>query len=700
MAHGKDLIGLGSLMFSEVGLTNSLTVDKNQPEYVDDKIFKDLLESYPTLHSAVFQLENQENLSVPIVTARSDQDILSHNGDISLVQLLEESPSPFHLEELFTQLIEYDFEKGNIAEIERKSVFLSAFVDYFDLHYFLSNGKCMEAFHLILYQKELTFKNCHFIRYEDFSIDVLSLYEGGPSWMQINSEIVSTTSIELRQHELNFLIWYVRCCGIIHLLEQKVISACIGFLDLCGIDSQLVRVDIEAAKRIYFFQVSNKKSKTKIEKERNQTLKEIVNLFLSLKPNSNSIQTALSELEEATRSYVSTSSVSKWLLVTLFCSVHNLELSSGHLCELAEKNDWITFLYEAETQKFPTKQILQIVDYFSDPAIRYHLTVVVQILNEQYSENDSLQYIDPSQNIFTVLLSAQKSKDPAKTLVFLSVESNRPFLSVIATAFPSNSITLVDCIAAFLCAAFPSELTSFRARFSYSVEWKTFLLSELSQLIIAVCENKHLVLLLRCFYIFDPQNIIIKYLSFHQAFLLKNWEFCSKHIEEFVNSLQEKPKFSIGTEEWGKNLAIQLMHLLLTQFNSPYEVSHLISFMEKSKLSPQFKSLVSTFYIMEKTAQKLDLRSSPSEIISLLVSQGIYCFIFFELIYKFFFFEGLFNEARYYSKENDIPSDYITIQQVNNMELELKNTQWQNEEDRKVKKKIFKLIYIFLKILY
>jgi hypothetical protein len=63
--------------------------------------------------------------------------------------------------------------------------------------------------------------------------------------------------------------------------------------------------------------------------------------------------------------------VSKWLLVTQFCAAHDLPLSSGHLCELAEQNEWITFLYEAETQQFPPQQILHIVEnYFTDHSLQ------------------------------------------------------------------------------------------------------------------------------------------------------------------------------------------------------------------------------------------------------------------------------------------------------------------------------------------
>lgn len=127
----------------------------------------------------------------------------------------------------------------------------------------------------------------------------------------------------------------------------RVTTACVTFLELCGLDSQEIRVDVEAAKRIYRFKLKEKqyildvsislKSVRKIppQDEDPKLLREIIELFLSFENDEEKIQNALIMLENATKTYTATNGVSKWLLVTQFCAVHHLPLSSGHLRELA-----------------------------------------------------------------------------------------------------------------------------------------------------------------------------------------------------------------------------------------------------------------------------------------------------------------------------------------------------------------------------
>lgn len=52
---------------------------------------------------------------------------------------------------------------------------------------------------------------------------------------------------------------------------------------------------------------------------------------------------------------------------------------SGLLCELAEQNNWVTFLFEAESQQFPSEQVLHIVEhYFTNVGLREHLSLAIR----------------------------------------------------------------------------------------------------------------------------------------------------------------------------------------------------------------------------------------------------------------------------------------------------------------------------------
>ena len=52
--------------------------------------------------------------------------------------------------------------------------------------------------------------------------------------------------------EIDYVRWYVRICALVHALDLRVTSACVCFLELCGIDSQEIRVDLESVRRIYY----------------------------------------------------------------------------------------------------------------------------------------------------------------------------------------------------------------------------------------------------------------------------------------------------------------------------------------------------------------------------------------------------------------------------------------------------------------
>ncbi|TNV87663.1 hypothetical protein FGO68_gene5122 [Halteria grandinella] len=73
---------------------------------------------------------------------------------------------------------------------------------------------------------------------------------------------------------------------------------------------------------------------------------------------------------------------SPWHLVGLFCKVHNLPPSLTLLHELARKNDWIMFLYEAQQQQCPKETTLDIInDYFQSFSIKKHLITVFRKVN-------------------------------------------------------------------------------------------------------------------------------------------------------------------------------------------------------------------------------------------------------------------------------------------------------------------------------
>lgn len=121
----------------------------------------------------------------------------------------------------------------------------------------------------------------------------------------------------------------------------------------------------------------------------------------STEPPPHQLQIALQQLEDATKKLseisprsptLPTKSDSCWMLVNQFCKLHGLPLCPTNLIEMARDNDWVMFLFEAQTQGFPPGQLLNIVNQnFQDQALKEHIAVVIRTMVRRQREKDQPQ---------------------------------------------------------------------------------------------------------------------------------------------------------------------------------------------------------------------------------------------------------------------------------------------------------------------
>ena len=118
-------------------------------------------------------------------------------------------------------------------------------------------------------------------------------------------------------------------------------------------------------------------------------MQEISELFIAFPttpvPGHRAVNDALAQLGETTRDLVGdvtnkdNGAVLEWKLVSVFCRVHGLKTSIALLQELARRNDCITFLHEAQRERFEPEQLLDIVRAnFDDKSLRDHIYVVTR----------------------------------------------------------------------------------------------------------------------------------------------------------------------------------------------------------------------------------------------------------------------------------------------------------------------------------
>ena len=222
----------------------------------------------------------------------------------------------------------------------------------------------------------------------------------------------------------------VRQVAFLHGLSESVVSACIVFLWMFDLDTEHLRVDIAALRRIYTFEKGTKPQRLHGPQHQNSKLRRLAKQFLKLSDISTDADTALHQdpvdkasgavkllqrLGEATRAVNnvrafgsekygeadkqqdSDGSVhqtqlsptlldypeSKWKLVTLFCRVHGLPRSLALLHELARRSNWVLFLHEAQRERCGLDVVIDIVQtQFRETALKAHIICALQPLRD------------------------------------------------------------------------------------------------------------------------------------------------------------------------------------------------------------------------------------------------------------------------------------------------------------------------------
>eukprot|EP00929_Paragymnodinium_shiwhaense_P079725 TRINITY_DN41557_c0_g2_i1.p1 TRINITY_DN41557_c0_g2~~TRINITY_DN41557_c0_g2_i1.p1 ORF type:complete len:3522 (-),score=604.34 TRINITY_DN41557_c0_g2_i1:457-9738(-) len=255
------------------------------------------------------------------------------------------------------------------------------FYDELGEGYFLAQGRAMMAFHVLL-------TKC--------------ARRVGPSG-ELKFPLVLPVEETRRLHKV------AKSVALYNLLNEGVVSSAVCLLELCSLETEMLRVDVQAAKRIYEHNVRQGVGGGEDWDRSRAAAASVIELFLSFPDiedtparaaeaaiNSQHLLTALRMLEESTwaldphPSAPSVSSLqalaydSPWHLVALFCRVHSLPRSLTLLHELARNNDWVMFLHESDLQQCPADTVLDIVDgYFMDTSLQSHLRILARTIAVQ-----------------------------------------------------------------------------------------------------------------------------------------------------------------------------------------------------------------------------------------------------------------------------------------------------------------------------
>ncbi|XP_074295549.1 uncharacterized protein LOC141623336 [Silene latifolia] len=165
-----------------------------------------------------------------------------------------------------------------------------------------------------------------------------------------------------------------------------------------------------------------------------------------------------------------------WSLVSAFCQMHQIPLSTMYLASLARDNDWVGFLSEAQVGGYPSDVVIQVAaKEFTDLRLRTHILTVLRCMEskkksimlssvdspESRSESPFIsQDIRSPAELFQILAQCEKQMLPGKALLWKAKELNWSLLAMIASCFPD--VAPLPCLTVWLEISAAKEISSVR----------------------------------------------------------------------------------------------------------------------------------------------------------------------------------------------------------------------------------------------
>ncbi|XP_038999892.1 uncharacterized protein LOC120125556 isoform X2 [Hibiscus syriacus] len=301
--------------------------------------------------------------------------------------------------------------------------------------------------------------------------------------------------------------------AITHFEDNVLVASCAFLLELCGLSASMLRLDVASLRRISFFykSIQNKEISRQLsskgsaflaathddsimeslaqaladERTHGNNSKQRGSLIsVTSKQPSRALMLVLQHLEKASlpqlvegktcgywlltgngdgtelRSQQKAAS-QHWSLVTLFCQIHQLPLSTKYLSVLARDNDWVGFLCEAQTGGYSFDTVFQVASKeFGDPRLKIHIqTVLKSMQSKKMASSES--YLDrksespfPEENVyipvelFRVLADCEKQKNPGEALLLKAKDYSWSILAMIASCFPD--VSPLSCLTVWL----------------------------------------------------------------------------------------------------------------------------------------------------------------------------------------------------------------------------------------------------------
>ncbi|XP_065403936.1 spatacsin isoform X6 [Macaca fascicularis] len=578
LLEGHTLLALATTMYSPGGVSQVVQNEENENclKKVDPQLLKMALTPYPKLKTALF----------PQCTPPS---VLP--SDITLYHLIQ-SLSPFDPSRLF------GWQSANTLAIGDA---------WSHLPHFSSPD---------LVNKYAVVERLNFAYY---------LHHGRPSFafgtFLVQELIKSKTPKQLIQQVGNEA--YVIGLSSFHI--PSVGAACVCFLELLGLDSLKLRVDMKVANIILRYKCRNEDAQysfiresvaeklSKLADDEKATTEEL--LVLLEEGTWNSIQQ-----QEIKR--LSSESSSQWALVVQFCRLHDMKLSISYLRECAKANDWLQFIIHSQLHNYHPAEVKSLIQYFS-PVIQDHLRLAFENLPLVPTSkmdinqvcNKSSQELQGSKEVMTdlfeILLQCSEEPDSWHWLLVEAVKQQAPILSVLASCLQGASA--ISCLCVWIITSVEDSVaTEAMGHIQDSIEDHTWNLEDLSVIWRALLTRQKSKTLIRGFQLFFKDSPLLLVMEMYElCMFFKNYKEAEAKLLEFQESLEilntaATKVHPVIPAMWLEDQVCFLLKLMLQQCKTPYELGKLLQlFVEREHLfsdGPDVKKLYVLCQILKDTS--------------------------------------------------------------------------------------------------
>ncbi|XP_075386621.1 spatacsin isoform X2 [Tenrec ecaudatus] len=652
LLDGHTLLALATTMYAPGGVSQVVQNEDNENSLkkVDPQLLKMALTPYPKLKSALF----------PQGTPPS---VLPH--DITLYHLIQ-SLSPFEPSRLFgwqpANTLAIGDTSGDLPHFSRPDLVNKyAIMERLNFAYYLHNGRPSFAFGTFLVQELIKSKT--------------------------PKQLIQQVGREA----------YVLGLSFFHL--PSIGATCVCFLELLGLDSLKLRVDMKVANVILSYKCRNEDAQYNVIRESlAEKLSKLVDgekaateelLILVEEGTWNSIQH-----QEVKR--LSSEAGSQWALVVQFCRLHHMKLSASYLIECARANDWLQFIIHSQLHSYPTEEVKALLQYFS-PVLEDHLTLAFEnlpsefnsgVVSDQVSSKSPVRLRENKEqmtDLFGILLQCSEEPDSWCWLLAEAIRHQAPILSVLASCLQDASA--VSCLCVWIITSVEESVAAEAMdHIQGSIEGHSWDLGDLSAAWRTLLAKQKSKTLIRGFQLFVQDSPLLLMLETYElCVFFKNYKEASAKLLEFQESLEMLEAAALkahplSTASWLREQGRVLLKLMLQQCGTQYELERLLQLLVGLEHlfsdGPDLKKLCDLSQILRDTSISINRAVITSYSTETFQHE---CRSVLERLQA----DGQFALARRVAEVAELPVDNLVIEEITQEMQTLKHTeQWSLTQER------------------